>query len=136
MGVPIMDYRVLIKALYGIEDGMARGLWSNSSSFDSKGKKPSGSYRPGEVGDIGSFRMGHPGLSMHLYGRTGLPTPRVQFSIDLPYHLSRLGYQLHIIHHTQFTLHRLWRNHLLLILDPERPQFLHNSLDSLDTLNH
>ena len=33
---------------------------------------------------------------MHLYGRTGLPTPRVQFNIDLPYHLSFLGYQLHI----------------------------------------
>ena len=49
MGVPIMDYKALIEALYGIEDGMARGLWSDSSSFDSKGKKPSGSYRPGEV---------------------------------------------------------------------------------------
>ena len=26
MGVPIMDYRALIEALYGIEDGMVRGL--------------------------------------------------------------------------------------------------------------
>ena len=56
MGVPIMDYRALIEALYGIEDGMARGLWSDSSSSDSKGKKPSGSCRPGEVGAISSFR--------------------------------------------------------------------------------
>ena len=60
MGVPIMDYRALIEALYGIEDGMARGLWSDSSSFDSKGKKPSGSCRPGEVGAISSFRHGAP----------------------------------------------------------------------------
>ena len=56
MGVPIMDYRALIEALYGIEDGMTRSLWSNSSSFDSKGKKSSGSYRLDEVGAICSFR--------------------------------------------------------------------------------
>ena len=49
IGVPIMDYRDLIKALYGIKDGMARSLWSDSPSSDSKGKKPYGSYRPGEV---------------------------------------------------------------------------------------
>ena len=60
MGVPIMDYRALIEALYCIEDGMARGLWSDSSSFDSKGKKPSGSCRPGEVGALSSFRHGAP----------------------------------------------------------------------------
>ena len=60
MGVPIMDYRALIEALYGIEDGMVLSLWSDSSSFDSKGKKPSGSYRPGEVGAISSFRKGPP----------------------------------------------------------------------------
>ena len=56
MGVLIMDYRALIEALYGIEDGMTRGLWSDSSFSDSKGKKPSGSYRPGEVGAINLFR--------------------------------------------------------------------------------
>ena len=28
MGVPIMDYKALIEALYGIKDGMACGLWS------------------------------------------------------------------------------------------------------------
>ena len=60
MGVPIMDYRALIEALYGIDDGMARGLWSDSSFSDSKRKKPSVSYRPGEVGAIGSFRQEAP----------------------------------------------------------------------------
>ena len=54
MGVPIMDYRA---SVYGIEDGMARGLWSDSSSYDCKGKKPS---RSGEVGAISSFRHGAP----------------------------------------------------------------------------
>ena len=47
MVVPIMDYRALIEALYGIGDG-------------SKGKNPSRSYRPGEVGAINSFRHGAP----------------------------------------------------------------------------
>ena len=55
-----MDYRALLQALYGIEDSMARGLWSDSSASDSKGKKPSGSYRPGEVGAISSFKQGPP----------------------------------------------------------------------------
>ena len=60
MGVPIMDYRALIEPLYGIKDGMARGLWLDSSSSDSKGKKSSGSYKPREVGAISSFRHGAP----------------------------------------------------------------------------
>ena len=60
MCVPIMDYRDLIEALYGIEDGMTSSLWPDSSFSDSKGKKPSGSYRPGEVGAISSFRHGAP----------------------------------------------------------------------------
>ena len=33
MGVLIMDYRALIEALYGIENGMAHSLWSGSSFF-------------------------------------------------------------------------------------------------------
>ena len=60
MKVPIMNYRALIEALYGIKDGMVRGLWSDSSSSNSKGKKPSGSYRPEEVGAISSFTQGVP----------------------------------------------------------------------------
>ena len=60
MGVPIMDYRALVESFYGIEDGIARGLWSDSSSYDSKGKKPSGSSRPGEVRANSSFRHGAP----------------------------------------------------------------------------
>ena len=44
--VPIMDYRALLEPLYSIEDGMVQGLWSDSSAFDSKGKKPSRSVTP------------------------------------------------------------------------------------------
>ena len=60
MGVPIMDYRAFIETLYGIKDGMACGLWLDSSSSNSKGKKPFGSYRLREVGAISSFKQGAP----------------------------------------------------------------------------
>ena len=69
-GVSIMEYRALIQALYGIEDGMAHSLWLDSSSSNSEGKKPSGSYRPRKVGSISSFRQGahkprHPSIRLH-----------------------------------------------------------------------
>ena len=86
MGVPIMDYKALIEAWYGIEDGMARSLWSDSSSFDIKGKKPSGSYRPGEVGAISSFRHGAPkpryaSIRSH---RTSNAQSSVQYRLSIP----------------------------------------------------
>ena len=40
MGFPQLDFGSLVQALYGIEDGIARGLWADSSPSDSKGKKP------------------------------------------------------------------------------------------------
>ena len=45
MGFPHMDFGSLVQALYSIEEGIARGLWPESSPFDSKGKKPSGKQR-------------------------------------------------------------------------------------------
>ena len=39
MGFPHIDFRSLVQALYGIEEGIARGLWADSSPPDSKGKK-------------------------------------------------------------------------------------------------
>ena len=46
MGFPHTYFGSLVQALYGIEEGMARGLWFESSPFDSKGKKPLGGQRP------------------------------------------------------------------------------------------
>ena len=107
IGVPIMDYRALIEALYGIEDGMVFVLWSDSSSSNSKGKKPSGSYRPREVGSISSFRQGAPrpqyaSIRQH---KTSYAQSSVQYKPSIP--PQPLRYQLHILHHTQFTLHKL-----------------------------
>ena len=54
MGFPHTNFRSLVQALYGIEDGIARGLWHKFSPTDSKGKKPSGRQRSEDVGVISS----------------------------------------------------------------------------------
>ena len=60
MGFPHTDFGSLVQALYGIEEGIARGLWFESSPFDSKGKKPLGEQRSGDVGAIGSTGLRPP----------------------------------------------------------------------------
>ena len=45
MGFPHVDFGSLVQALYGIDEGIARGLWPNSSPLDSKGKKPTNGQR-------------------------------------------------------------------------------------------
>ena len=42
MRFPHTDFGSLVQGLYGIEAGIARGLWPESSHTDSKGKKPLG----------------------------------------------------------------------------------------------
>ncbi|RVW20845.1 hypothetical protein CK203_111905 [Vitis vinifera] len=56
-------------ALYGIEEGIARGLWSESSPTDSKGKRPSGGQRSGDVGAISSAGM-RPSRRYQTVGQT------------------------------------------------------------------
>ena len=53
MGFPRTDFGSLVQALYGIEEGISRGLWADSSPSDSKGKKPGSGPRPSDVGAIG-----------------------------------------------------------------------------------
>ena len=57
LGFPYTDFESLVQALYGIEEGIARGLWPESSPTDSKGKKPSKGQRSGDVGAISLARM-------------------------------------------------------------------------------
>ena len=40
VGVPFADFGYLVLALYDVEDGISRGLWTDSSLSDIKGKKP------------------------------------------------------------------------------------------------
>ena len=43
--VPFIDFGYLVSALYDVEDGILRGLWSDSSFVDVKGKKLVGRQR-------------------------------------------------------------------------------------------
>ena len=82
MGFPHTDFGSLVQALYGIEEGIARGLWSESSSIDPKGKRPLGGQRSGDVGAISSAGM-RPSRRYQTVGQTlGYhypPSPHVQY---------------------------------------------------------
>ena len=54
MGFPHTDFGSLVQAIYSIKEGINRGLWSESSPFNSKGKKPSRGQRPRDVSVISS----------------------------------------------------------------------------------
>ena len=41
VGVSFIDFSPLVLALYDVEDGISKGLWTNSSPTDVKGNKPS-----------------------------------------------------------------------------------------------
>ena len=60
MGFPHSDFGSLVQALYGIEEGIFRGLWADSSPSDSKGKKPGSGPRPSDVGAISMTRHWSP----------------------------------------------------------------------------
>ena len=53
-GVPFTDFGYLVLALYDVENGISRGLWTNSSPSDVKWKKPFGGQRSVDVSAIGS----------------------------------------------------------------------------------
>ena len=42
VGVPFTDFSYLVLALYDVEDGISRRLWTDSAPIDVKEKKPSG----------------------------------------------------------------------------------------------
>ena len=52
MGFPQTDFGSLVQALYGIEEGISRGLWADSSPSDSKGKKPGVGPKSSDIGTI------------------------------------------------------------------------------------
>ena len=54
VGVHFTDFGSLVSALYDVEDGILRGLWTDSSPSDVKGKKPFRGQRSGDVSVISS----------------------------------------------------------------------------------
>ena len=87
MEFPHTDFRSLVQALYGIEEGIARGLWPESSPTDSKGKKPSGRQRSGDVSAINSVGMRPPRYYQTIgqpFGFYYPPSPYVQYRPPIP----------------------------------------------------
>ena len=88
VGVPFIDFDSLVLALYDVEDGISRGLWTNSSPSDVKGKKPFWRQRSIDVSAIGSTSQRslrhhqpvpqlpetHPSYAPHQY-RSRAPRP-------------------------------------------------------------
>ena len=54
VGVPFIEFGSLVLALYDVEDGILRGLWTDSSLIDAKKKKPSRGQGLADVGTITS----------------------------------------------------------------------------------
>ena len=52
--VPFTNFGSLVLALYDVEDGISRGLWTDSSPSDVKEKKPFGGQRSVDVSAISS----------------------------------------------------------------------------------
>ena len=60
VGVPFIDFDYLVLALYDVEDGISRGLWTNSSLSDVNRKKPFSGQRSVDVSVIGSISQRPP----------------------------------------------------------------------------
>ena len=54
VGVPFTNFGSLVLALYDVEDGVLRGLWTDSSPSDVKRKKPFGGQRSVDMSVISS----------------------------------------------------------------------------------
>ncbi|RVW61054.1 hypothetical protein CK203_045842 [Vitis vinifera] len=78
VGIPFQDLRSLVQAAFSVEEAIARGLWTDTtSSPDSKGKKLIGPL--GRSGEVGAISYQHRRPAHHSAYRP--PTVRVPFSL-------------------------------------------------------
>ncbi|XP_034704031.1 uncharacterized protein LOC117928222 [Vitis riparia] len=76
-GVPFQDFRSLVQALFDVDDGISRGLWSDiTHSLDTEGKGVGGSSE--SYGCVCSADFQHRRPGYHPYARS-LPIPRSDF---------------------------------------------------------
>ena len=79
-----MDFRSLVYALYGIEKGIAKGLWLESSPSNLNGNKPAIGQRSGDV----SVAKPRPPRCYQTVRQTSrvyyLPSPQVQYRPPVP----------------------------------------------------
>ncbi|RVW95509.1 hypothetical protein CK203_028729 [Vitis vinifera] len=78
VGIPFQDLRSLVQAAFSVEEAIARGLWTDTtSSPDSKGKKLIGPL--GRSGEVGAISYQHRRPAHHSAYRP--PTVRAPFSL-------------------------------------------------------
>ncbi|RVW50995.1 hypothetical protein CK203_107106 [Vitis vinifera] len=113
MGFPQTDFGSLVQALYGIEEGISRGLWADSSPSDSKGKKSGSGPRPSDVGTIGM--TGHRSSRRPPFQSQFLGTPYQMIQHDQYRPVAPIrpvGLLIYIRHHSRYMLHRHPRGRL------------------------
>ncbi|KAL6312323.1 hypothetical protein AAG906_007996 [Vitis piasezkii] len=88
MGFPHVDFGSLVQALYGIEEGIARGLWPNSSPSDSKRKKPAIGQRSRDVSAISAARPRPPRYYQTVGQTSGVYYPPSPHDLHYAYHQS------------------------------------------------
>ena len=114
MGFPQTYFRSLVQALYGIEEGIIRGLWADSSPSDSKGRKPGSGPRPSDVGAIGM--TGHKSPHHPPFQRQFSDTPyqmiqRDQYRPTTPFRPAGPTY-LHLPSQAVYATQVPWRPHV------------------------
>ncbi|WKA03673.1 hypothetical protein VitviT2T_021772 [Vitis vinifera] len=60
VGVPFTDFGSLVLTFHDVEDSISRGLWTDSSLSDVKGKKPFGGKKSVDVSAISSSNQRPP----------------------------------------------------------------------------
>ncbi|XP_034710520.1 uncharacterized protein LOC117933245 [Vitis riparia] len=107
MGFTHTDFGSLVQALHGIEEDIARELWSESSPTDSKGKKPLGGQRSGDVGAISSAGMRPPRRYQTVEQTPGFYYPLSPYAHYRPPAPSRLmtPTYLHLVSQPVFAAH-------------------------------
>ena len=111
MRFPHTDFRSLVQALYGIEEGIARGSWLKSSPTESKGNKPLRGQRSRDVSAIRSTGMRPPRRYQTVGQTSGFyypPSSHVQYRPSAPSRPMTPTY-LHRVSQPVFAAHVLER---------------------------
>ncbi|RVW66341.1 hypothetical protein CK203_065239 [Vitis vinifera] len=81
VGAPFTDFGSLVMALYDVEDGISRGLWTDSSPSDVKGKKPFvGQSRPRAPRPAYDQTYTPQTLALPYYASQGIERPPVSYT--------------------------------------------------------
>ncbi|RVW37103.1 hypothetical protein CK203_084558 [Vitis vinifera] len=100
VGVPFIDFCSLVSALYDVEDGISRGLWTDSFPSDIKGKKPfvgqrSVDYKPQAPRPAYDQTYMSQTLALPYYASQGIERSLISYTATgQPWQFSQLGMPL------------------------------------------